>query len=201
MITEAARRKWEAARAKGTSRAARRAPATSGGTVGAVARDVERPRRRRDEHGRHGEQARGSRRRLADHRRRHLRRRRGGRVLHDGTRRGHDPRLPREDRRRRAARRVRTRRRRREQISRERSPSCIDAPHRRAALIVVSHDGSTRPRTHDAHDDLGVRAATRRTQEAATAARRARPEREPRLERERRSYFESSAGALRSIAS
>ena len=40
MITEASRRKWEAARAKGTTESwAGDAPSTSGGTVGAVARD------------------------------------------------------------------------------------------------------------------------------------------------------------------
>jgi len=40
MITDAARRKWEAARAKGTTESwAGDAPSTSGGTVGAVARD------------------------------------------------------------------------------------------------------------------------------------------------------------------
>jgi beta-aspartyl-peptidase (threonine type) len=40
MITDAARRKWEAARAKGATESYGGAPPTSGGTVGAVARDA-----------------------------------------------------------------------------------------------------------------------------------------------------------------
>ena len=59
MITDAARKKWEAARAKGTTESwagGRAVDERRHGRRGRARR--ERPRRRRDEHGRHGEQAR-----------------------------------------------------------------------------------------------------------------------------------------------
>ena len=108
-----------------------------GGTVGAVARDAQRPRRRRHLDRRHERQAPRPRRRLADHRRRDVGRRRHGRDLLHRRRRGDHPQRARARDRRADAPRATCRSRR---PASARSPRL--APFGTGGLIAVGADGA-----------------------------------------------------------